>query len=286
MVSNIIKFLESILSLFKPLESSTPISSPISSPVPIPVPIPVPSIPDGPITISQKKKKIQEILNVFETGSIKGDYSAVSIYKDGPNDIKQITYGKSQTTEWGNLSNLIQRYSVKNGKFSNFFMPYISKIGKVSLVYDTIFIDKLKEAGTDIVMKQVQDEFFDDVYWKPAMKFVNDNKFVFPLSGLVIYDSYIHSGGIPVFLRNKFSEVPPSKGGDEKQWIEQYLNTRQKWLANHSRPILRKTIYRTKNMLVALKQNDWDLTKPFNANGVIHSDNSLTQSKTIQIVIQ
>ena len=63
-------------------------------------------------SITKKKDKIQSILNVFETGKPDGDYSNVTIFSDGPKGIRQITYGKSQTTEWGNLNKLIKSSSV------------------------------------------------------------------------------------------------------------------------------------------------------------------------------
>lgn len=235
--------------------------------------------------IFNKKGKIQSILNVFETGSLKGDYSNISIFADGPKNMRQITYGKSQTTEWGNLNKLIKKYIDMNGQYSTFFRPYLSKIGKNSLVNDIAFINKLKSAGKDPIMVKAQDEFFDETYWAPAMKFVRDNKFTHPLSALVIYDSYIHSGGILDFLRNKFPETTPAKGGNEKKWIEQYLNARQTWLANHSRPILRSTIYRTKNMLSAVKENNWNLDKPFYANGVV-AQGGMLQSRLIGVEIE
>lgn len=56
---------------------------------------------------TQQKLKITQIINVFETGSIEGEYSNISIYADGPQNIKQITYGRSQTTEFGNLKPII-----------------------------------------------------------------------------------------------------------------------------------------------------------------------------------
>lgn len=218
--------------------------------------------------VTKKKDKIQSILNVFETGNPNGDYSNVTIFSDGPKGIRQITYGKSQTTEWGNLNKLIQSYAYKNGKHSEFFKPYISKIGRITLVNDKKLISELREAGNDPVMKEAQDDFFDEHYWKPALEFFKDNGFTEPLSMLVIYDSFIHSGGILNFLRSRFPAKTPAKGGSEKEWIEQYVNVRHSWLANHPNQILRKTIYRTRNMLQAVVKNDWNLEKPFSANGI------------------
>lgn len=215
----------------------------------------------------ETKNKIQRILNKIESGSQNGNYAAISLYKDGPNQIKQITFGKSQTTEWGNLNKLISLYVEKDGKFADELKPYLQKIGKVSLVDDANLLSILKASGSDPVMQESQDQFFDEHYWKPAAKWFESNKFTLPLSMLVIYDSFIHSGSILGFLRNKFSASVPSKGGDEKEWITSYLKVRHEWLKNHSNPILRKTIYRTRDMLVAVEKENWDLKQIYHCNG-------------------
>lgn len=215
----------------------------------------------------ETKNKIQRILNKIESGSQNGNYAAISLYKDGPNQIKQITFGKSQTTEWGNLNKLISLYVEKDGKFADELKPYLQKIGKVSLVDDANLLSILKASGSDPIMQESQDQFFDEHYWKPAAKWFESNKFTLPLSMLVIYDSFIHSGSILSFLRNKFSASIPSKGGDEKEWITSYLNVRHEWLKNHSNPILRKTIYRTRDMLLAVEKENWDLKQVYHCNG-------------------
>ena len=140
-------------------------------------------------TILEKKSKVQQILNVFETGSITGDYSNVSIFADGPGDRRQITYGRSQTTEWGHLPKLIQEYVDAKGKVADFFKPYLSKLGKVSLVNDSALISKLKEAGKDPIMQSTQDVFFDEHYWAPAFKFMQTNGFKLPLSAMTASSS-------------------------------------------------------------------------------------------------
>lgn len=213
-----------------------------------------------------KKEKIQGILNVFETGSIKGDYSNISIFADGPNRRRQITYGKSQTTEWGNLNKLISKYIDLGGTYSRELNNYEDVIGQRSLVDDKYFIKLLKDAAkNDPIMIKAQDQFFDTCYWKPAYKWAINNGFKENLSMLVCYDSFIHSGSILGFLRRRF----PASPKDERLWIEQYLNTRHNWLKGHSNKILRKTIYRTRDMIRTLEAGDWNLDEPFNANGVI-----------------
>lgn len=214
------------------------------------------------------KTKIQQILSVVETGSILPNYSIIAIFRDGKNNTRQITYGKHQVTEQGNLRKLIELYVASaNAKHGENFKPYISKIGTVPLVEDQVFITLLRTAGQDPVMQRAQDSFFDTQYWRPAENFFRQNGFTLPLSMLVIYDSYIHSGSILRVLRAQFDEVVPSVGGDEKKWVEAYLRARNQWLANHQNVILRRTVYRTSAMLNAIKEDNWMLDKNYAVNG-------------------
>lgn len=216
--------------------------------------------------------KCVQTLNVFETGSKDGDYSNVSIYKDGGGGAyKQITYGASQTTQDGNLDKLLYAY-VEQAPADSALAAVIERRlptkNNRSLVSDTQFITALKTAGKDPAMQRLQDEFFDEVYFIPAYRWFKENGFTQPLSMLVIYDSFIHSGGILSFLRKRFDEVPPVKGGDEKAWIAAYVKTRKSWLANHSNSILRKTVYRMNTMQDCINDDNWDLSKPYKANGI------------------
>jgi chitosanase len=217
-----------------------------------------------------QKRICEQVINVFETSKIAGDYGALVIFNDGPHRIRQITYGRSQTTEYGNLEELVQMYADANGMFSAQLRPFIAKIGVTPLVENKEFKQLLRDAGRkDPVMQRMQDTFFDKRYFQPAMKWADQNKFTLPLSALVIYDSFIHSGSIPDFLRKRFPEVPPAKGGDEKTWIKQYVDVRQKWLATHSNKILQGTVYRTQCFKREIARNNWDLSQvPINANGM------------------
>ena len=223
------------------------------------------------ITDSQKKKILQ-VVNVFETGVPAGKYDSVTRLFDGPGKIRQITYGRSQTTEYGNLKRLIEKYSQMNGTLSQAFVPYLNKIGKNALVDDSTFIALLKDAGrNDPVMRKCQDDFFDLYYFLPAKSWADGFEFKEALSLLVIYDSFIHSGQVRKELRQKFAETPPSKGGREKVWIEEYVKVRHDWLKNHSLKILNKTIYRTQCFKNQVATGNWDLSQPVNANGTLIS---------------
>ncbi len=217
-----------------------------------------------------QKRLCEQIINVFESGSPLGNYSAISIYKDGPHNQRQVTYGRSQTTEFGNLAELLEMYVNAGGIYSEALRPYLDRIEVTPLADDALFLQLLRDAGRkDPLMRQSQDAFFDKRYFIPAMNWADNNGFSLPLSALVIYDSFIHSGSILNFLRKRFPESPPASGGDEHTWIIQYVNTRQEWLANHENRILRKTVYRTACFKNEINRDNWDLSQlPINANGI------------------
>lgn len=219
---------------------------------------------------AKQKRIVEQVVNVFETGRPEGNYSAIAIFHDGPHNIRQITYGRSQTTEYGNLRELVNRYVAAEGIYSEDLEPYAEKVGSVPLTDDDKFTDLLRKAGReDAVMRKEQDAFFDERYFKPAMKWATDHGFRHPLSALVIYDSFIHSGRILWVIRQMFPEPPPSLGGDEKKWTAQYVNARHRWLSDHPREIVRKTVYRTQCFKNEIRRDNWKLDKlPILANGV------------------
>lgn len=210
---------------------------------------------------------------MFETGSINGKYDSVTRYKDGPvvngERIRQITYGRSQTTEFGNLKRLLEKYIEQGGAYATPFRPYISKIGKQpSLESNAAFIQLLKDAArNDAAMRQCQDSFFDSYYYQPAYSWFQGFGFTEALSLLVIYDSFIHSGQIRSDIRQRFAERPPVSGGNEREWVKQYVNARHNWLANHSNSLLHATVYRTNCFKKQVTNSNWNLAQPINANG-------------------
>ena len=60
---------------------------------------------------------------------------------------------------------------------------------------------------------------------------------------------------------DRFAEKKPSDGGDEKAWIEAYLDARRDWLATHSNSVLRNTVYRCDCYLHEIGRNNWDLAE-------------------------
>lgn len=224
-----------------------------------------------------QKERIEQVVNVFETGSKLGNYGKVTIYADGKNGSRQITYGRSQTTEQGNLRELLKDFCDRfpgNASYAEFrgccdiIRDRLPKVGRVSLVNDGEFVQALRVCGGMVCMRVCQDAFFERRYWLPAVAWAEANGFELGLSMLVIYDSFIHSGGILSLLRNRFPEVPPSKGGRERAWVTAYVRERRKWLLNKG-GLLAKTVYRMDAMQGAMSRDNWDLSRAVNANGVM-----------------
>jgi chitosanase len=212
---------------------------------------------------------IKKILLCFEQSSTHIKYDKIYTWNDGPNKIKQVTLSFG-VTEYGNLKRFIQKYCNTNSIYSKQLSEYIPKIGVNSLANDLKFINLLKESAQDPIMKQCQEEAFVEYYIDPALQWCESNKFILPLSKLVIADSFLHSGSILKALRNKFAEKVPINGGTEKIWIEEYCKARREWLSASSSKILRNTVYRPNFFLDLINKNDWELNKPpYNANGVL-----------------
>jgi chitosanase len=216
------------------------------------------------------KRLIQRVVNVFETGTPAGKYDSLVVMADGLNKSRQITFGRSQTTEQGNLRKLLLMYLQNNGTFKDRLSAYMDRVGMVPLADDEVFKGLLVAAARDDeIMRTTQDKFFDLVYYNPAMEFFNHNEFALPLSLLVIYDSYIHSGRVPDYLRKRFGEFVPAAGGNEQKWTSSYVDIRHQWLKYHPNELLRKTIYRTQCFKDQIAADNWNLDKlPLMANNV------------------
>jgi chitosanase len=217
----------------------------------------------------EKKTLMRQVINVFEQGKVSTRYDVIYIYNDGPNRKRQITLSFG-ITEYGNLKKLIQKYILVNGEYSTNFRKYSDKIGRQALVDDKEFKTLLIQAArNDEAFRDCMEEIYDEMYWNPAHQWFLNNGFTKNLSMMVILDSFIHSGSILGFLRNRFKENVPSTGGNEEMWINQYLDVRRKWLAAHTNPILRGTVYRIDFLKSEAKKANWSFNCPFvKANGV------------------
>ena len=208
-----------------------------------------------------QKRAAQGIVNVFETGKIAGDYGAIAVI---PGDTGHLSYGRSQVTLGsGSLAKLLDRYcadpkALQRGALVHYLKATAAK--DFALDNDPTFKALLKQAGLDPVMRAVQDAFFDEGWWNPAVAACAKLGFTTALGTAVVYDSHIQ-GSWPI-VRDLTSTA---LGGvlTEKPWIARYVNTRWNWLATHKITALHATVYRMQTFEDLIVGDCWDLALPF-----------------------
>ncbi len=223
-----------------------------------------------------QKKSVQAIVNVFETGLALGDYGKVTLLAG---DSGHLTYGRSQTTlASGNLFLLIKAYCEAPGALLGPALAgFLDRLEDLDLAldHDTGLRSLLRQAGDDLVMQSVQDDFFDRVYWEPA---VTSARFIGSETALgmaAVYDSRIH--GSWHRMRDRTIERHGKLAAlGEKAWMPHYVSVRRDWLANHSNALLRKTVYRMESLKQLMEADSWDLDLPFTVRGNIIDESVLS----------
>ncbi len=230
-----------------------------------------------------QKAAAQAIINIFETGSIRGNYGDVTLLRG---DSGQLTYGRSQTTlASGNLYLLIADYAARSdGAYSAAMKPYLdaleARAGKLN--YDMAFRGLLKDAGDDPVMHEVQDAFFDRIYWDPAMRSADALGAQSPLGAAIVYDSTVHGSWAHIrdMTRKAHGEL---KDIGEKDWMAAYVDTRRNWLATHPNALLHKTVYRMDAFETLLKAQNWPLALAFPIRGLVVSQDALAGADPVKV---
>ena len=223
-----------------------------------------------------QKKTAQAIVQIFETSKVMGDYGKVTLLKD---DTGHLTYGKAQTTlASGNLHLLIAEYCRTPGAALagplSVFLPRLEN-RDLSLDHDFAFRRLLRDAGDDSIMHDVQDGFFDRVFWQPAMRQMSAMGGSEALTAATVYDSTVH--GSWRRMRNRTNDRHGSMAQlGERQWVEAYLATRRDWLANHSNKLLQKTVYRMGSLQGLVDSSAWDLPLPLTVRGIFIDEAALS----------
>ncbi len=222
--------------------------------------------------ISELQKKVaQAIVNILESGRPLGDYGCVTVLSG---DTGHLTYGRSQTSLGsGNLALLLHAYCEAQGAFSESLSPYLPAFDRRDERLDSNDQVKslLRQAGDDPVMHRVQDDFFDRVYWAPALKSADYIGVAEPLSVAVVYDSRVH--GSYQYIR----DMTNTQHGDvrsigEEPWIRAYVGVRRNWLATNQNSLLQKTVYRMDAFTGLMDAGKWELPLPLTVRNVVISD--------------
>lgn len=235
---------------------------------------------------AHEKAAAQAIVNIFETGSIRGDYAMVTLL---PGDSGQLTYGRSQTTlASGNLYLLIKDYAARvEGAFSAILLSYLPflETRDAALNHDLTFRQLLKDAGGDPVMHEVQDIFFDRVYWASAMRSAEALGVETALGRAIVYDSVVHGSWALIrdLTRKRHGEL---KKIGEKKWFQHYVRERRQWLATHRMRILHKTVYRMDAFEAIIKADNWKLALPFAVRGRTITSEALGAAEVVPITAE
>lgn len=216
-----------------------------------------------------QKATAQAIVNLFETGKIRGDYANVTMVVG---DKGHLTYGRSQTTlASGNLYLLIADYAAAPGAaFATALKPYLERLKArdLTLDNDATLRGLLRQSGQDDpVMVRVQDAFFDRVYWQPATQSAGASGIATALGIAAVYDSTVHGAWRAMRDRTNQNAGTVATLG-EKKWIAAYVATRRAWLAAQDpKTLLPKTVYRMDAFQALIDQSRWELELPLTVRG-------------------
>lgn len=230
-----------------------------------------------------QKKTAHAIINIFETGRVSGSYDAVAVLKG---DSGHLSYGRSQVTLGsGNLHRLFAAYAETPGAaFKADVMPWLSRMESrdTSLDLDPGFRLILKRAASDPVMRAVQDRFFDEGFWEPAVRAAHGQGFQEPLSVTVIYDSFVH-GSFALVSDRVAKAVGDAAHSGEREWLGAYVAARRAWLDGHSNRILRNCVYRMDAFQALMSARNWALDLPLAIRGIRIDEISLASGRILKL---
>lgn len=224
-----------------------------------------------------QKKTSQAVVNVFETGSVSGRYGSVAVL---PADNGHLSYGRSQAALGsGSLYALIKDYCAAPGaQYATELSTYLDRMRAIDVTLDSDDTLKqiLRSAASDPVMRSIQDEFFDQNYWQPAMQACSRLSIATALGSCVIYDSFIQ--GSFGLIRDKVLAAlgPIGPNHTEQEWISAYVQQRKRWLANNSNSSLPPTVYRMQAFETLMGSGAWALPLPITVCGVVIDGNNLS----------
>ncbi len=220
----------------------------------------------APVMPATQAQAAKAIVNIFETGTVRGQYGMVTLL---PGDTGRLTYGRAQTTLGsGNLHLLVDRYCATVGaRFGGRLRAWLPALASRSHAADTDLKlhNLLRACADDPVMRDVQDAFFDDVYWDPAVRAAARLGIRSPLGVAVVYDSWVH-GSWPL-MRDRTQAGGALQQVGEHEWIRRYLRNRREWLGTHPNALLRNTVYRMDAFLRLIDQEAWGLPLPLVVRG-------------------
>jgi chitosanase len=206
------------------------------------------------------------IVNLFETGAVRGHYGALAVL---PGDTGRLTFGRSQASLGsGNLHLLVERYCGTVGaRFGARLRAWLPALAARNAAADTDvkLHNLLRASADDPVMRDVQDAFFDELFWDPAVRASARLGVRSPLGAAIVYDSWVH--GSWTSLRDRTNAGGTLNDLGEHEWLRRYVRLRREWLATHPNALLRTTVYRMDTFQHMMEQESWGLPLPLVVRG-------------------
>ncbi len=212
-----------------------------------------------------QKQTCIAIVNIFESGSLTGNYGAVGGLK---NDKGHLSYGRSQVSLMsGNLFLLIKAYcEAPEAQFAQELGPFLERLATkdVTLDQDLTIRSALRQAGNDPTMKRIQDDYFDRNFFQPALAAALRANLQRPLSQTVAYDTHIQGGWQACSTAVNTSLGPIGPKVPEDAWIKRYLDVRIDYLKQHAP----QTTYRPEAFAKLASGGAWTLDLPVSLRGL------------------
>lgn len=233
------------------------------APVSFAAPVAVAATAPGQADVSATQARTaQAIINIFETGTVLGKYGQVTLID---HDAGHLTFGRSQSSLGsGNLGRMIAAYCDNRGaRFGARLAGYLPRLNDrdFKLDEDLKLHNLLRASADDPVMRDTQDRFFDRGFWQPALREAASLGIHTPLGITTVYDSMVHGSWGP--LRTQTTERNGSVAAlGEQAWIKAYIANRRAWMAGHTRPDIRATVYRMDALGALARQGQWSLPLP------------------------
>lgn len=232
---------------------------------------------------SRAKGAIDSVLALIETGKLPGpaSYGTVAVLRDGAG----FSLGLHQATDGSDTADqVLIEYISLGGSEAAALEPYLPRLladestrlnPRALEPWALGFMEVFRRAGYDPLMAEAQRRVFDRLYWQPSVALCRSLGLREALTALVVYDAWIQSGAGGVARnRMRFAGLPPSRGGEERDWTEQFLRARHSWLlgftcADAARQAeVRRSSYRTAGLIGLLETANWSLARPFRFRGV------------------
>ncbi len=220
---------------------------------------------------SSEKEMIDTLTGIFEGGSYCSIADSLSDTKGG------LSFGKHQVSEiQGTLVALLKKYTNKptatssNVSAIQFHLGLFNSAGtrySGTITQRDDFKRVLKMACTDPAMKQAQDEFFDAIYFIPAMRHAADFGLATALGRSICYDIAIQTGpNHTAFYVAALDRWNTEHSGtpDEKTFLTYVDNARRAaMLSPKSSPAYRASVYRPDEFDKLLVSGNLDLKTNF-----------------------